>query len=77
MSAGDEQCDEWKFRRGVGKQRREQVPFQVMNADGGNVQCIGQCAGNAGADQQGAGKTGALRVGDGIDVIECASGFLQ
>jgi len=59
MPAGNQQCDERKLRRRVGKQGREQVAFQVVDADSRHAERVGQGAGDARPDQQCAGQAGA------------------
>ena len=44
------------------------MPFQVVDADRRLVQRIGERAGDAGADQQRAGKPRTARVGDAVQV---------
>ena len=46
------------------------MPLKVMNAEGGNVQCVGKAVGDAGTHQQCARKAGTLGVGNGIEVSE-------
>jgi small subunit ribosomal protein S21 len=68
VSARDEQCDERKIRRGRGEQRREEVSFEVVQADGRHLKRIGEPVRRAGADEKRSGEAGAFGISDGVDV---------
>src|SRR2546425_10507541 len=75
VSAGYEQGDERERRTRDGKQRREQMTFEMMHADDGFPEREAQAVGNAGADEQRARKTRTLRISDAIEGREPATGL--
>ncbi len=75
MAPGNQQRDERESRLRVGKQRRQEVALEVMDADHGPVQCDAQSRGHGGSHQERAGESGPLRVGDEVDVCERTPGL--
>ena len=67
VPARDQQRDEREIGRIGRQQRRQQVAFEMMHADRRHAEREGQRRADAGADQQRAGESGALGVGDGVD----------
>ena len=75
VPAGHQQCDERKGGTRVGEQRRKQVPFHVMDADGGFAQGKAERVGDARAHQQRAGEARALCERDPVEIRERAAGL--
>jgi hypothetical protein len=70
VAAGDQQCDEGKFRRVGAQEGRQQVAFEVVHAQHRLAQRRAQRAGHARAHQQRAGQAGAPGVGDHVDIAQ-------
>ena len=60
----NQQRDEGEVGRRAGEQGRQQVGLQVVQADRGNAERIGQTVGDRRAHEQRAGEPGALGIGD-------------
>ena len=77
MAAGHEKCHKGKGWRVRFQERREEVPFHVMNRQGGNAQGEGQTATKGGPHQQGAHKPGPGGIGHAIEIVELPAGLGQ
>ena len=75
MTARDQQGDERELRRLRLEQRRQQVPFHVMDPDAGQVPGISETPGHGGTDQQGPHQTRAAGVGNAVDRRTTAAPF--
>jgi hypothetical protein len=70
MAARHQQCDEGKCGLvliSLGQERRQQVPFEVVYAEGRFAQAGSQRNGNTCADEQCAGQSRAARVRHQVD----------
>ena len=70
MSPRDKQRHEREGGLGIAQQRGKQVPFEMVHSKHGLAEREAQRRGDARADQECAGKSGALRVGDPIDIAD-------
>ncbi len=77
VAARHQQCDERKRGPRVREQRREEVAFEVMDADRRLPERVAECRGDACANQQCAGEAGSLRVGYSVEVAERRPGLGQ
>ncbi|OIQ78955.1 beta-galactosidase YesZ [mine drainage metagenome] len=77
VPARHEQRNEGEIQRRVRQQRRQQMTFEVVHAQQRPVGGQRQRRGQPGTDQQRAGQTGTLRVGDHVDVAQRAAGVGQ
>ena len=77
MTARDQQGHKGEFRRVFAQKWRQQMPFQVVNAQHRLIQCSGHGAGRPGAHQQSASQARATGEGHHIDVVELYPGFGQ
>ena len=68
MAARDEKGKKREFGSGIRKTGCKQVPLEVVHAEHGHIERPADGVRNARACEQGAGKSGALRHGDGVDV---------
>ena len=77
VAAGNQQGDEREGGRIGFEQRREQVAFEMVDADDRHLEREAQRGGNAGADQQRPGQPRPFGIGDGLDIVQGAAGLLQ
>ena len=70
VPARNEQCDERHFRLRIGQQRREQMRFHVMDADGRHIERPRQRSADGGADHQRADQPRPGGIGDAVDVAQ-------
>ncbi|KAG1247953.1 hypothetical protein G6F65_019887 [Rhizopus arrhizus] len=77
MAAGHEQRHEGEIGPRIGQHGRQQVAFQVMDADRRQVPRPGERLRHAGADEQGARQARAGRIGHGTDVGHLQAGLFQ
>ena len=69
VPARHEQREKGEFRRVRLEERREQVPFQVMDGDRGPAPGVGEAAGEPGPDQQRPDEAGTGGIGDTVDAF--------
>src|SRR4029453_17441032 len=75
VSTRNEQRDKRKRRLRIGEQRRQQMAFEMMNAYDRLAEREAERASHRGADQQRAGKSGAFRVRDAVEVSQRRAGL--
>jgi small subunit ribosomal protein S21 len=74
MAAGDQKRDEGKRRGARPEERRQQVAFEVMDAERGHAQRGGECVGEGSAHQQGTREPRPFCIGDCRKVFGAAPG---
>jgi len=77
MTAGNQQGDERKRRRGFFQHGRQQMALHVVYTDGRDIPGKGQGLGAGGTDQECADQPGACGIGDGVDFGGHAARFVQ
>ena len=71
MTTGNKQGNVGQLWTGFGiQQRREQVPFHVMDGNSRDVESVGECARVSCAGHQCAKQAGAGGIGDKVDISE-------
>src|SRR5207245_2609377 len=68
VSSRDQQRHEREGGLRIAQQRRKQMPFEMVHSKHGLAECKTQRRGDARAHQKRAGKSGALGVGDPVDL---------
>ena len=73
VTSRNKQCDKREVRRALGKQGRQQVAFQVVDAHGRNAQREGEAFGERRAHEQGAREARAFGISDCIEPGQVAT----
>ena len=77
VTARDQQGDKRKRRGPLGKQGGQKMPLKVVHRECRHAESQRHAAGRAGADQECAGQSGPLRIGDRVEVRCRDTGFVQ
>ena len=77
MAAGHQERHKGKGGRVRFQERGEEVPFHVMNGQGGDAEGQGEAAPEGRPHQQGAHEPGAGGIGHAIEIIELPAGLGQ
>ena len=68
MTSGNQQGEERKLRRGLLEQRCEQVGFQVVHRNGGDIPAPGEAPPHRGSDEERADESGARGIGNAVNL---------
>src|SRR5690625_345418 len=77
MATRYQQGNKGKGRGWLGHERREQMPFQVMNGNGWQIARPSKRTGNTSPNKQRAGQAGAGRIRNGVNVCHVELGVIQ